>query len=183
MGLTATKTTLTTGDQAETEMTTLVKRFTNNRGFTLLELLIVITILGCLFGIVIPRFRGALESARLESVAETIAGAAMLARSEAIAAGEVRILYWDNATAAVGIQAPAVISKRGAGRIGDGYSEGNNERTISREFHVHWSSKAVQFYPNGTAEGAWIELENIQRSKIRIEIGKHRTTIGKIKRP
>ncbi|MBN3562478.1 GspH/FimT family pseudopilin [Aliamphritea spongicola] len=53
-------------------------------GFTLLELMVAIAILGILLGIGIPSYNAMTESTRLRSVTHNLTTAAQLARSEAI---------------------------------------------------------------------------------------------------
>lgn len=59
------------------------------RGFTLMELLIALVLLGILLGAAIPSFRTFLQNNRLDSVANELVAATNLARSEAIERGQV----------------------------------------------------------------------------------------------
>lgn len=55
-----------------------------NQGFTLLELLITIAVLGILLGIAVPSFQSSLTNSRLTTAANDLVGALQAARSEAI---------------------------------------------------------------------------------------------------
>jgi type IV fimbrial biogenesis protein FimT len=59
-------------------------RNVRTRGFTLLELLITVSVLGLLLLITVPSFRDAGLPSQLRSVANNLVGATQLARSEAI---------------------------------------------------------------------------------------------------
>jgi prepilin-type N-terminal cleavage/methylation domain-containing protein len=61
------------------------KRLHNKKGFTLIELIVVIAILGVLAAIAIPRFTGTLDNAELkadQATARTIVSAVALAQAE-----------------------------------------------------------------------------------------------------
>lgn len=62
-------------------------RARNGEGFTLLELLITITIVGILVALAVPSFKDTFERRRVKTVAETVASDLRLARSEAIVRG------------------------------------------------------------------------------------------------
>lgn len=54
------------------------------RGFTLIELMVTVTLLGVLLGVAIPSFRDFMDTQRVKSAAFDMAAALLLARSEAI---------------------------------------------------------------------------------------------------
>jgi len=55
-----------------------------NRGFTLLELMVVIVLAAILFGLGIPNFRNAIRNSRMTSLANDLVAALHTARSEAV---------------------------------------------------------------------------------------------------
>ncbi|MDH5432947.1 MAG: GspH/FimT family pseudopilin [Gammaproteobacteria bacterium] len=57
-------------------------------GFTLMELMIAVTIAGILFSLAIPSFNNAIANSRLTSNANAMIGAINYARSEAVARGK-----------------------------------------------------------------------------------------------
>lgn len=72
-----------------------------NKGFTLLELLVAIAIMGVLFAIAIPSFKQMLKSNRLSTQANEFISTLNLARSEAIKRGDViNITATDSSAAA-----------------------------------------------------------------------------------
>jgi len=56
-------------------------------GFTLIELMVVISILAILLGIGVPSFRATIEGNRITTVANDLVGALQFARSEAVKRG------------------------------------------------------------------------------------------------
>ena len=56
----------------------------HQRGFTLIELMVTLTLLGVLLGIAIPSFRDFVATQRVKSAAFDLAAALLLARSEAV---------------------------------------------------------------------------------------------------
>lgn len=59
----------------------------NQRGFTLIELMVTITVLAVLLGIGIPSFRSMIENNRIAAASNDLVSALQLARSEAIKRG------------------------------------------------------------------------------------------------
>jgi len=69
------------------------------RGFTLIELMIALTILGILIGMVAPSFNNAVLGGRLSAVSSSLVASTQIARSEAIKRNEVvRICASSNGT-------------------------------------------------------------------------------------
>ncbi len=62
----------------------------SQRGFSLIELMIVLVVLGLLLGFSIPSFHRLSSSYQLQSTAENIAGQLRLAREKAIATGVIQ---------------------------------------------------------------------------------------------
>ena len=65
------------------------------RGFTLVELLLVVTVMGILSGILVPVFSSFTLSARLDAASRVLADDFRLARSRAIATQRVQGLVFD----------------------------------------------------------------------------------------
>ena len=69
-----------------------MKKFIPNRGFTLIELMIVLAVAAILVAVAIPSFRQTIMNNRMASTANGIVGAISFARSEAVKrGGEVRL--------------------------------------------------------------------------------------------
>lgn len=63
------------------------------KGFTLIELTMVLAIIVILFGLVVPRFGGVLGTAELGSAARVLAGTARAVHNEAARRGEEMVLH------------------------------------------------------------------------------------------
>jgi len=65
------------------------------RGVTMIELLVVITIMGVVAAIVVPRFGGGVSTTELKGAARQVASGLRLARSEAMASRQERFVTID----------------------------------------------------------------------------------------
>jgi prepilin-type N-terminal cleavage/methylation domain-containing protein len=132
-------------------------------GFTLLELLLVITMLGLLAGVAIPHFRGSYEAARLEAAGEIVQQSVSAARGGARATGEVWNLVWDPGEGEIHI---LPLEDSAEGDSGPVFPA----RSLPPELEVRWSTYRIAFYPDGSAVPAWVEIENRRGTGLRMEI-------------
>jgi type II secretion system protein H len=102
-------------------------------GFTLLELMVVIAVLGILATLVVPQFQGTFEDARLKAAARELLAVLKLARSEAVSLQEVVCLCIDPAENKYWLEAPS----------GQGGGAGQGE-AMEPLMHVPGSSGRVQ---------------------------------------
>ena len=65
------------------------------RGFTLLELLLVLALIAAITALAIPALRGPLENARLRTAADTLRAAFTRARLDATRAGKIRLFRYE----------------------------------------------------------------------------------------
>ena len=87
-----------------------------------------------------------------------------------MACGEIHELRWD----AVNYQVQVRYAEDAVPAGQDGTTHRPRERIWTRSLPVQqvvrWSQRLVHFYPDGSAETAWIELENSHGHRKRIEI-------------
>ena len=101
-------------------------------GFTLLELMVVIAVLGILSTLVIPQFQGTFEDARLKAAARELLAVMKLARSEAVSLQEVVCLCLDPAANKYWLEVPS--------SPGDGAGPGDDMEPL---MHVPGSSGRI----------------------------------------
>ncbi|WP_108723905.1 GspH/FimT family pseudopilin [Acidovorax kalamii] len=103
-----------------------------SRGFTSLELLIAVTILGTLMALATPRFRTLVDRWQVRSTTEALVNSIYFARSEAIKrGGKIGIQKLPNVTG--GCQLAGTNQEWGCGWIVFVDSDGNGKRKASEE--------------------------------------------------
>jgi len=127
-------------------------RIRGENGFTMIELLIVVVIIGIIAGLAVPNFAGAIQKIRWRSSATDITKALRLARSSAIAKN-----------AQFGVQVDfenrrVVVFKDLSSPASFNFDEQNDSIVTSDtidanvdEIYSSFSSGAVCFFPNGRA--------------------------------
>ncbi len=139
-----------------------VIKIDRHRGFSLLELIMVLVIAGLLAAIVIPSLPGALESARLRSTAGELRAVLTLARTLAVSEARSRIVVCDFVRGEYGFDAderrwlmPEGI-RLAAIRLGDDDKENGVVR--------------VRFYPDGSADETEVALSSSGGGRIRVSV-------------
>lgn len=114
------------------------------RGFSLIELLVAISILGILSAIALPSFSEALLSNKLRSYANNLVASAHLARSEAIKSNSVVTLCVssDGASCAAGGWEQGWIVLSGATVI-------KHQQAVASGYKITASAASVSFQPTG----------------------------------
>jgi len=131
------------------------------RGFTLLELVVVLLILGLLAALAAPTISGTLESGRLRSGAAEMRAVFTLARTLAVSGGKERAVIVDRARGLYGVDGeeerrlPEGVEVSSA-RVGDRAEEGDTFR--------------VQFYPDGSAEETEVVLAASGAGGLRVAV-------------
>ena len=163
-------------------------------GFTLIELMVVLVVLGILAASIAPSFSGTREEARLRSSAAQLVALMRLASSQSLATNRpcrVRILS-ENRRYVLETQQDGVEGRAGyqpAEQL-PGYSGtlpetirirliDNPERTAppskaARFLAATNRGDAVHFYPDGTADARIVEL--VDRDDFRLQLRVHPTT-------
>jgi general secretion pathway protein H len=132
------------------------------RGFTLLELLVVLVIASLLVGLVPPLFSGAVPGARLKAAVRDLAVAMRLARNQAITHDVATQVSLNLETPAytVGTQAPRALPDGVELKV----ASGSGDSAAQTKRHV------VRFYSDGSSSGAVITLRRGQRG-YRLHVG------------
>ena len=132
------------------------------RGFTLLELIVVLLLAGLVAALVAPSFSGTLESARLRSGAAEVRSVLTLARTLAASGSKVRTVSFDieKGEFAVLGEARTYLLPEGvrieSARVGGAVVE---EETFR-----------VRFFPDGSAEEAEIVVSSASGGGIRVTV-------------
>jgi general secretion pathway protein H len=123
---------------------------TGRRGFTLLELLVVLLIVSLLVALVPPLFSGAVPGAKLKAAVRDLAVTLRLARNQSITRdAETRVhLNLDPPAYAVGTQAPHTLPAGVELKV----ASASGQRTAQPKRHV------VRFFPDGSSSGTLITL-------------------------
>ena len=117
---------------------------TNKRGFTLVEIMVIVGILGLMAAIAVPSFNGYMRANRIDVTADQIASDLALARSMAVSEGRVMRF--------VGEADGYVISDPGSGRI---IRDREFNGAIQLQLDV-----TVNIFPWGAADAATLNLDN-----------------------
>jgi type II secretion system protein H len=160
-------------------------------GFTLVELMVVLVLIGIFTGLIVGEMRGTYEDALLKSVARKLVAAANFAGSQAVSTGQPLVL---NISAA---QSEFVIHKLGArenpknlidqGRLDDRIvvlvreqepapSDERNDAPIAEEQATKQDD--IAFYADGTADSREILLRDRMNKELLLRIN---STTGRIR--
>lgn len=132
------------------------------RGFSLLELLLVVAIAGLLAVVVLPSLPGTLESARLRGSAGEVRATFTLARTLAVSESRNRSVTFDLGSGEYGIDGDArkwLLPEKirlASVRLGDATAE----RGVVR----------VRFYPDGSADEAEVEVASRGGGKLQVRV-------------
>jgi prepilin-type N-terminal cleavage/methylation domain-containing protein len=132
-----------------------------NKGFTLIELMIAVTIIGITMGMALPRLQSFLTDQRLKAAARGVGDALTLARMEATRTGNVHIVFLMEErpgtplTDLVGNTVPIVILDDGQqGSAGQNclIDGGESFRTVAAENGVNWGATFAAVRAPGDSE-------------------------------
>lgn len=131
----------------------------STRGFTLIELIVVLAVLGLITALAMPMFAGALPGARLKAAARDLGAELRYARAQAIAGNRETTLTIDLAARRYAIL---------GARTGPGESRALPEeleikvRTARRELAGD-ARASIRFFPDGGSTGGRITLSRGER--------------------
>ncbi len=171
----------------------------NKRGVTLVELIVVISVMAILSALIVPQFSGSYQGAMLGAAGREIAAVAALARSQAITTGRPHRIAFEPESGRYRLEAPDPQGDRGGefaptrgvpgslgeidGRIRIEIRARNAHRQAPRSDEttrgdetprsdetMRSRTDAVLFRPDGTAEGRDIVLRDADGFALLIEI-------------
>jgi len=164
-----------------------VRRGENECGVTLIELIIVISVMAILSTLIVPQFTGSYRGALLGAAGREITAVAGLARSQAITTGRPHRVAFEPETGRYRLEAPDPQGDRGgefAPTRGVPGSLGEIDKRIRLEIRARDADRgapqsapaarsrvdAVLFRPDGTAEGRDIVLRDEDGFALLIEV-------------
>ena len=158
---------------------------TSRLGFTLIELMVVIVLVGIMAAVIIPEMKGTYEDALLRSASRELAGVCSIAASRAISLNEAHRVRFDRKTGRYRIErktsegepagfVPAHDVPGSEGEIDARISieirisgaepaeprEAGAPSTSERDLSVPTPDQAISFYADGTADAAEILLHD-----------------------
>lgn len=141
----------------------------HQQGYTLLELIVVVLILGVFSGIAIPNFLDWLHEYRLQAAANTLMNHLRAARLLAIFTGkehQLQMMNRENGNYYQVVQDPKKSSEQVVKSIGRVILHKDFGEVMIKEP----VSGTISFYPRGTSNNKTILLENAVAGQIRIRV-------------
>lgn len=178
------------------------------RGFSLVELMVVVAVLGILAAIVAPSFQGTYEEALLSSASRELISAVRMAHGQAVATGRVTRLRFEPGKGTYSIEAaggdgwggtaagPGFAPVKGlpfdGGRIDPRIRvavqsrgeapEGRGESPAGRE-SARGGAETIHFRPDGTADPRVVVLEDREGFSIELRIDSSTSRVMAARRP
>jgi type II secretion system protein H len=161
------------------------------RGFTLIELMVVITIIGIMTAMMIPEMKGSFQDALLRSTSRELINVFDLAYSRAVGLNQVRRVRLDETTGRYLVEKQVQENGEESFVPADDVpgSKGQLDSRITVEFHrpdelspeQAWSAgasvvetgsgqAAIMFYPDGTADAGTFMLRDRQGFRLLLQI-------------
>ena len=149
-------------------MTSTTGRPTDGRGFTLLELVIVMVVLCTALAMVAPSLRGFLRGRRIEDAADQIVALTRYARSQAVADATTYLWSYDSSARAHGLS-----RLEGQTFVPLGLEMGRafllpEDIVLALELTAGVTSQGIGFYSDGSADLAAIRLRDETGAEIHI---------------
>ena len=125
-------------------------RLKNKSGFSLIEMMVVVALIGLMAAIAVPSFRGLMQKGRLKAAGREITMDLLLERASAISSGNPQVFVFDvtnGAWAVPGLGVPMTFTKRGYFGIAFQHSSGD---PIQFKDSAGVATDNITFNPDGT---------------------------------
>lgn len=165
-----------------------------NRGFTLIELMVVVVIIGIMTAVMVPEMKGSFGDVLLRSASRDLINILDLAYSRAVSLGQARCVLLDESTGRYQVEKQVI--ENGAEELVPDEEvpggQGQLDRRVAMEFHSTEATEAedsppdatavpaggiatsgmarIMFYPDGTADAGEIVLRDPDGFRLRLEI-------------
>ena len=154
-----------------------------SRGFTLLELLVVVLIIGLISALVMPRMAASLPGVQLKSTARAVAASLRYARSQAVFESIPYMAIFDNSQKLLAVEPLEELIDTGESDRFRIIVDGSKLQKVYEfpdevEFSVSNNSDAdkgrdlfpIIFFPRGDSTGGTIVLKNVGRKQYTITV-------------
>lgn len=148
-----------------------------NRGFTLVEIMIVVIIVAVMFAVALPSLRGVNDNNRLRASVRELTNLMKYARTEAVFSGRTTEVFLDTEHHEFWLDLRRPVER------GSEKKKGSMERRRGLEKKVAFDAInaveqnilkkgiiAVDFYPDGTASPTLISLKNDRETRYTVEV-------------
>jgi len=177
-------------------MTIEVHRNSRRRGFSLIELMVVLVLIGIMTALIIPQMKGTYEEALLRSTGRTLVDVFNLASSHAITLNQLHRVRIDRKLSRYRVEKPVQAGGSGSGFVsapeipgGEGAIDSRIEIKIQpagdaqadpseqgppadpgNDPRKPTDDQSIAFYPDGTADGAEILLRDRDGFRLALRI-------------
>ena len=155
-------------------------RVNSQRGFTLIELMIVIILIGIFTGLMVGEMRGTFEDALLRSTARKLIATANLASSKAVTSTRAHSMHIDSTAGTIRIQMEGDSATPEDEKLDTRVSievrestpvvDADEEEGSKDEQQSVVNPERIRFFPDGTATGREITLRDRLGVELRLQI-------------
>jgi general secretion pathway protein H len=152
-------------------------------GFSLIELIVVVMLIGVMVGLIVPHMRGTYEDVLLRATGRKLADAARLAHSQAITVNAAHRVRIDLASHRYAVERAHRDPDHGPAFVPLRHVPGS-EGTFHDRISIEIRDSAIVFYPDGTADPTEIRIRDQEGFGLALRISPvtSRVRIGPIAR-
>ena len=131
-----------------------------HQGFTLLELIVVLVLLGIAAVLVAPQIGGSLQSAKLKTETRNVLAVFRSKRSEAIGSGQIITFAFDEQGEYYSVNDERIALDEGIYL----FLEGQDDNNLPGIPGLAVAENSIDFYPDGSASGGILRLSSADKS-------------------